>query len=401
MQQNMDRLISIVDRESKRIDSTQASIPRPPSVSDEGMVAALHMSYQGPGELRSEGPRHDNDAISITDIRIAPTHEELVCPIPPFLPCNLYNAPHPCGPSSIDRILDIQFRLLREELTAPLRTAVQLVRDDLLNPSPKTVLSGLLKNRGGKYRGATDGYQESVIFNLYTNITFSPITSSRRGLSVGLSLDTPAGRARSGAAKARAAFWASMGGKRLMQGGLVALIWSQGRRIDVYLGIISSSVKELAESSKSTQDQISLRVTFFDPLVDTRILQALRSRSLTGTKLLVEAPVMFESIRPFLEALQVEPESVPFAKYLVHRPHGTLQSVSIDPPKYSTLPAFSFQLASVFPKSAGINDLKMTVGDAASVDLARQELIRGSTLDPSQSTAVIDALTREVALIQG
>lgn len=113
-----DQLIAIVDREhskSQRAKSAHTVIPQ--SASDEGILAALHNSYVGPGILRPEGPRHDNDHVDIGEIRIAPTNEELVCRVPPFLPSTLYGAPHPSPPDSSERLLDIQFRLLREELT--------------------------------------------------------------------------------------------------------------------------------------------------------------------------------------------------------------------------------------------------------------------------------------------
>lgn len=87
---------------------------------DEGTLAALHTTYVAPGELREEGPRHDNDYVDIEGIRIAPTHEELVCRLPPFLPANIYGAPHPLPSESPERLLDTQFRLLREELTCVL-----------------------------------------------------------------------------------------------------------------------------------------------------------------------------------------------------------------------------------------------------------------------------------------
>ena len=82
-----------------------------------GSVAALHNAYEGPGAARPEGPRHDNDYINIADIQIAPTHAELTSPLHPFLPANLFGAPHPLPPESMEQLLDIQFRLLREELT--------------------------------------------------------------------------------------------------------------------------------------------------------------------------------------------------------------------------------------------------------------------------------------------
>jgi hypothetical protein len=77
----------------------------------------MMVDYEGPGEIRSKGPRHDNDFADISEIRVAPTHEELVCRTPPFLPGNFYEAPHHLETGSMARLLDIQFRLLREDLT--------------------------------------------------------------------------------------------------------------------------------------------------------------------------------------------------------------------------------------------------------------------------------------------
>lgn len=215
------RLVVIVEREQHKIDrSNQQHIPTSLVLSDksrEGIVAALNITYEGPGALRPLGPRHDNDFSDIMDIRIAPTHEELISRLSPFLPGNFRDAPHHLPAESMERLLDIQFRLLREELTAPLRTSVQLVREDLGNASPRTMLAQLMKSRGGKYRGHTEG-QDQVMFNVYTNVTFSPLVPDRRGLSVGLSIDTPPGRARQSGSRARIAFWEGVSGKRLIQG---------------------------------------------------------------------------------------------------------------------------------------------------------------------------------------
>ena len=121
----------------------------------------------------------------------------------------------------------------------------------------------------------------------------------------------------------------------------------------------------------------------------------------TSTKLLIEATVMFESVRPFLEALRVEPESVPFSRYLVHHPPEFYRTLQISPPAYARLPDFSFQLASLFPPESGVEDLKLTPSDPVSILNAREVLKRSSRLDPSQADAMVDALTREVSLIQG
>ncbi|KAJ7496030.1 hypothetical protein B0H11DRAFT_2171669 [Mycena galericulata] len=402
------RLVAIIDREQHRIDRSHQQQHIPTSLvssdkSHEGLTAALFITYEGPGALRSLGPRHDNDFSEIMDIRIAPTYEELISRVPPFLPGNFRDAPHHLPPESMERLLDIQFRLLREELTASLRTSVQLVREDLGSTSQQTMLNQLMKSKGGKYRGHTEG-QDQVMFNVYTNVTFSPLVPDRRGLSVGLSIDTPPGRARQDRARARVAFWEGMSGKRLIQGGLVGLVWQTGKVVDVHLGIITSGLKELTDSAgKANGDtRISVRVAFFDPAVEVRILNTLKNHDMaqTGTKVLVEASVMFEAIRPFLEALRVEPESLPFAKYLVHRSDGFLRSMNITAPQYALVPGFKYQLASLFPPEAGVDDLRLDVSDPTSVASVRAQL-KTSRLDASQCEAIVDTLTRELAMIQG
>lgn len=118
----VSRLVAIVDREQSRLErylqNTQSEFSFIANTgSNEGVIAALQTTYDGPGRDRQDGPRHDNDHIDIASIRIAPTHQELISRTTPFLPANMYGAPHPLPAESMERLLDIQFRLLREELT--------------------------------------------------------------------------------------------------------------------------------------------------------------------------------------------------------------------------------------------------------------------------------------------
>jgi hypothetical protein len=120
----IQRLLAIVDREENKLDRSlnrnRVAFSQPTGRgSNDGIVAALRNVYEteGPGELRANGPRHDNDFVDIQQIRIAPTHDELISRFAPFLPANLHDAPHPYPSQSMERLLDIQFRLLREELT--------------------------------------------------------------------------------------------------------------------------------------------------------------------------------------------------------------------------------------------------------------------------------------------
>jgi hypothetical protein len=242
------------------------------------------------------------------------------------------------------------------------------------------------------------------MFNVYTGVKFISLDPGWKGMSTRLLIDTPPGKARSDRPGARTAFWDTMGGKRLIQGGLIALLWVTTTGISVNLGTISSSFRDpdVKDFVRSSRDQLRLKITFFDSDVEMRVLQSLHNKSTgdDGFKVLVESPVMFEAIRPFLLSLKSEPEIMPFSKYLAHRPPAYFETCAIEPPKYSTLPGFSFQLSSLFSDDSGIKDLRLTVSDPVSIANAREEL-RNSRLDPSQADAVVDALTREVAMIQG
>lgn len=73
----------------------------------------------------------------------------------------------------------------------------------------------------------------------------------------------------------------------------------------------------------------------------------------------------------------------------------------IDAPAYARPQDFTYKLGSLFPSSEDLEDLKLDVRDEVSVRIAREELRSRSILDSSQADAVVDALTHEVALIQG
>ena len=83
----------------------------------QALLTRLEHAYDPPGHLRSDGQRHDNDFASIAQIRICPTSDELMCPIAPYLPVIVPGAPHHLAAGSMERHLDAQFRLLREDLT--------------------------------------------------------------------------------------------------------------------------------------------------------------------------------------------------------------------------------------------------------------------------------------------
>lgn len=287
--------------------------------------------------------------------------------------------------------------LLTRAGSAPIRNSVQLVRADLMKTTAKTRLREILSKRGGWYKSFDDGV-DSIIFAVYTGVRFTSIGS--RGASVCAEIDTPPGRARSSHSGERLSFWEH---KKLMNGSLIALVWKSGGEVSIHLGTVASSADDLKASAKQKRDTVAIQLSFFDPGTELRILQELKHKneSVGDVKILLEATVLYESIRPFLEALRVEPELVPFSQYLVHHPQGFFRHFKISPPKRAMLPGFQYQLSSLFPSDAGIRDLRLSVSDPQSVELARSELKRASRLDPSQADALVDVLMREVALIQG
>ncbi|KAG8761161.1 hypothetical protein FRC11_014303 [Ceratobasidium sp. 423] len=372
-----------------------------------GLVAALERNFDadGPGELCETGPRHDNDHAEIELIRVAPTRDELLCNDDPYLPANFFEAPHFHDPRSVERLLDIQFRLLREELTSPIRVAVQLLLEDLKKAdSNETKLSKILNARGGRY-AAPASARESIIFSVFTGIMFQTLELRNNGISAGIEFDTPPGRARNGESALRAEYWEQISKKRLMQDGLVALIWKDHTgNVDVYVGTVASSARDLVECARKEegQDRVTIRVSFFDAKANIRIVQALQNQhDSSDIRVLIEAPVFYEGIRPFLEALKREPELLPFAQYLRLQSKEELKQTVISPPLYSRTPGFSFELKDLFPPEADVQSLQLTTREPDSVANARAQLIRASRLDPSQAEAMVDSLTREVALIQG
>ncbi|CCO36196.1 NFX1-type zinc finger-containing protein 1 [Rhizoctonia solani AG-1 IB] len=405
-------MLSIIERDKIRVVDPSRRIIHSGPISSEAQLAHLQriLEHDGPGELRTSGPRHDNDHLLIENIRIAPTHQELMCETAPYLPPNFPGAPHFFEETSTQRLLDIQFRLLREELIAPIRMAIQFVVSDIQNPpenGSKTRLSQILEAQGGRYSAQTNN-QDSVIFSVFTGVSFEggtnaePLELNNRGSSVGIQFDAPPGKARHKQAATREAYWEQVSKKRLMQGGLVALVWQDtSGKLDIYIGTVASHPGALKESSRESETRVSLRVSFFDTAAELRIIRALQTRGHSGTQLLIEAPVFFEGIRPFLEALQNNRGLLPFSQHLCHRSKEEVKRSDVPPPNYALTPGFAFELKDLFDGEAGVATWALKPNDDLSIEAAKKKLSDDSRLDPSQADAVVDSLTREVCLIQG
>jgi hypothetical protein len=258
-----------------------------------------------------------------------------------------------------------------------------------------TTLEKLLSSKGGAYK--TSGLN-SVFFHLYTGARFAPVRAERRHFTVGVLLDAPpTGAARDPSGKKRAEYWEHS--KRLQHGSLVALVLISPGQSRVFLGTIISMGGDIGESAKADEMTIQLRISFFDAEIE---LMALRRESISINRstyaVLVDNNIMFESLRPFLRALQdVEPTSIPFSDIISQSEN--LHTLPVGIPRYARVPGFRYDLQCLARRGTNISSLDVT--NPTSVALARQELLRSSDLDPSQVNAMVDAFTREVSLIQG
>lgn len=118
--ETIERLRTIIGREHYATESrriVRKTVVLSEAERTQALLTRLEQAYDPPGHLRPEGQRHDNDFANIVQIRICPTSDELMCPVPPYLPVTVPGAPHHLPAGSMERHLDIQFRLLREDLT--------------------------------------------------------------------------------------------------------------------------------------------------------------------------------------------------------------------------------------------------------------------------------------------
>ena len=120
LRETIERLRTVIGREhhateSKRVVTKRVVLSE--AEKTQALLTRLEQAYDPPGHLRPEGPRHDNDFANIVEIRICPTSDELMCPVSPHLPVTVPGAPHHLPAGSMERHLDVQFRLLREDLT--------------------------------------------------------------------------------------------------------------------------------------------------------------------------------------------------------------------------------------------------------------------------------------------
>ncbi|RYO80510.1 hypothetical protein DL762_007600 [Monosporascus cannonballus] len=347
-----------------------------------------------PGHLSAEGPRHDNDHAEISKIRIMPTYDEIISPRKEYLPTNDSSLFHLPG---IRGRLDREFRLLREDTVGQLRDAVRSQLNALQPPG--TNLPG-----GNKDSLRTHVYQDARIYDISI--------SRRQGLDLLVQFRQAAS---SKEAQKRREWWSHS--KRLQPGGFVCLITNEASVLFCVVAdstIVASNDRMEAQqntedSSQATEQRQSpsladnnelayVHLHLAEPVPDnvTRALRWYRSSTPAHRRFIVEFPgVLLPSFQYTLEALQElsKRPDLPFADLLAPTPGGCNQT-QVPPPQYATRRNFSFDLSCLTQGNS-------TLRCSTSRPLDPQALTRHSILDETQSSALLDTLSRSLTLIQG
>ncbi|RDW81247.1 uncharacterized protein DSM5745_04804 [Aspergillus mulundensis] len=362
-----------------------------------------------PGGLSRLGARHDNDHALIGDIRILPTlseiyHQERT----DFLPSRMASSSshHQEG---ILRVLDSQFRLLREDTSGQVRDAVRLMANHW-----NTLAHG---ENGGTKRKIIRRESPTPLRIYYGAWVRKLKADLVHGLHIEVEFDQPP-RIRKANRETRRKYW--LGSRGLREGGgLVALVDAEvesdmnviivqvlKRDVDSVQCDQPAPVQDLINDGKRAM--ITLRFPSLptkDDLFSLDYMQTLtheRERPL----LLVEFPVVqynqFEGILRCLQALHKDPSHIPFTRWLTtgaRSSHIATNTATIPPPRY--LRGTTLDLSSIYESDRRRNDVALMLSAYEDPNKIQQRLCELSSLDTGQAEAMISALTHEVALIQG
>ncbi|KAI0881097.1 uncharacterized protein GGS22DRAFT_75682 [Annulohypoxylon maeteangense] len=352
--------------------------------------AEFIMRKDMPGQLSADGPRHDNDHDDFRKIKILPTYEEITSIRNEYLPTTdsaLFHRP------GIHGRLDREFRLLREDTVGQLRDAIATQLDAMRNPQRK-------QGRGNKNSARTYAYDQVSVVNLGFG--------RNKGMELLVEFSQPTSKK---TPQQRRDWWEHS--KRLQPGGLVCIF---SERQDVLFGVVSEStiVTEGPKGNTPDDEESSKKPSLADnenfayvylhlaEACSRDIGQTLRWFQSIGyykqQRCLVEFPrVLLPSFQHTLMALQrmSAKSNVPFDDLLAPAEQKLeLDTKVVGAPHYTTKPGFSFDLSCL------TND-GVPLDHSPRAPLNPQVLSTHSSLDMTQSSALLNALSRRMALIQG
>ncbi|KAF5240849.1 hypothetical protein FAUST_4149 [Fusarium austroamericanum] len=336
-----------------------------------------------PRDLEIPGGRHDNDFADISKIAILPTYEEVTSEQVEYLPSTNFTEPHVLA-DPLQRYIDSMFRLVRHDILGPVKDILRdlLQSDDLLN--------GRLSNPDPQ----AQVYLESSIEAF--------VSSKKHGTEAVLSFEPPA-QILGKTAEQQKAWWKAS--SRLGQGTLVCFVSpTPGRTSLLFFQVTckSTSSSDLKETDERTSSIAPLQGL---PSITVKLANHNREDFLLLAKLYTTKAVgvlvdfngvILDTFVPILRNLQtIKCENqIAFQQWILP---STDEERSVTTPAYARRLDFTFSLRSI-TKDKG-TDLVLDPEFPENLDI--QELERATGLDQGQCRGLVDALTREYALIQG
>ncbi len=409
---------------------------------------AFQLRHDLPGELSTDGPRHDNDQEDISRISIMPTAAEIFSTRGEYLPTIDVSTWHRTG---ISGRLDREFRLLREDTVGQLRDVVRAEIESLQakQKGPKGTEAHLL---GGHHAREKD----SIRYCTYHGANIVGVDlDHRHGVEFLVQFQQPA-RHGSKATSApgsdpvtdkkslrqRRDWWTLQAKKRLQPGGLVCAIDASGTALFFVVadstqrtalddgrhrrlekdndGEKSARVYSLADDPAYSFVRLALATAESDDQLKDGLewlLQSQRNNNINNnshsspwrnvqSRVLVEFPgILLDSFVHTLKGLQsaTKKGNIPFAELIAPGPGGNSAAipghdgesvVNIPPPKYAAKPGFVFNMDCLAESG-------QTLRHSLQNPLGAEEVCAKTKLDETQSIALLEALSRSVALIQG
>ncbi|KAI5811330.1 hypothetical protein DFH27DRAFT_21800 [Peziza echinospora] len=402
------------------------SIPFMETIKAEITPYKYEKEYDLPGESSVYGPRHDNDKANIGEIDVLPTKDEILASSgrTEYIPLKDYDPLAHHLPPGLNRVLDTQFRLLREDTSGQLRDAVHFLLQSLArNP-----------NQVPRKHGGT----QTIIYKNVWLEEFKPADRDLDGLQIDISFDQPQhiiglnvrSRSPADAFNSRKQWWEFC--RYLQAGSLICLVDPQNN-----FTFFTVAEREVERVHKNTTgeyeatrpnrtlaedpDRAFVTLKIVDPLCLNKVIReyhrqcALDDKDIALLPYLVEFPGLlfpsFEPILKFLQSITSDGTSrVPFSKLIAPEGNtGTANShpeaddspgaagyIQVDPPLYLAKENVSLDLSCI-AKNPIEGGLTHSINNPCSVE----DLLKNTTLDKGQAEALIGGLTKELVLIQG
>ena len=366
-------------------------------------VASSHLlPYFWPGDLNESGARHSNDFVDIAQVRIIPTLDELLSEVPPCLPQNRADAPHHHPPESIQRLVDVHFRLFRHDCIANLAEVVRHIA------AHKGAVFDWFHKHMGSDRQKLDAESSSIhsVF-VFRNVRFLKTGCDKVfGIVCTYEMDqiVPLRRA---SQKEMEKKWKE-GAIHALQKDDVVLLFHLGKLLagqlneSIQLATVTSPSPTSIVSQHFNRLQVSLKLQVTD-LGSTKLFQNPSEKY--G---IIDPRQGFYSFQDILKTLQlVEEETI---SPVLNQLQLSTQPLFPGTPKYLSNTVWNFHCL-IEPTrlqemdAMDLEFLKQVPAVALEDDSSKREVIRRlqqvSYLDSEQADAVISSLHRSLAITQG